>query len=232
MLIIALGHFKSCEGLVVQGFSPVEFFFILSGFLIYKSAQKHPQLSVLEYTGNKVKRFFPKYFTALVLCTIIHFVSYRHNGLTEDLFSFSQCFISEALFLQAIGFLQSNINYPCWYLSVLVIGGAFVFAVIKYNSRLATNIVLPCIVLFSYTLLFTRYDTIEQWGSIGIISLPLLRGISGMSLGAILSSIETESICPPKEKVLAGYRGCRILYCLELFHFHWENPIPIGRAVL
>ena len=190
LLVIALGHFNSCEGLMVQGFSPVEFFFVLSGFFIYKSVQKHPQLSVYEYTLNKVKRFFPEYFTALFICTIIHFYSYWHNGMKEDTIMFLQSFISEAMFLQGTGFLPGNINYPCWYLSVLIIGGAFVFAVIKYINKQAITILLPCVVLFSYTLLFTQFDTIEQWGSLRFISLPLLRGIAGMSLGAVIGSVE------------------------------------------
>lgn len=55
--IICLWHCRELAPWLNHGYLAVEFYFILSGFLIYNSFKRHPQIGVQDYTLRKIKRF-------------------------------------------------------------------------------------------------------------------------------------------------------------------------------
>ena len=57
MLIICLWHYQGPSGIFSHGYLGVEFFFILSGILIYQSVSKPSPIKPLDYTTKKSKDF-------------------------------------------------------------------------------------------------------------------------------------------------------------------------------
>lgn len=187
MMIICLWHFDSCVGLFHHGYIPVDFFFILSGFLMYNSAKKKDCLSVGDYTYKKIKRFYPEYLIVLLLFWTLHLVSKCIGGDKIVFLDLFVGFLSELTFLQQVGIATGAINVSCWYLSVLVWGGALVYSLIKHYHRFSIAFLFPIIIVLVYTAIFSCGNSVECWINYGPFHMPLWRGIADMCLGCILN---------------------------------------------
>ena len=183
MTIIALWHFGRINPFT-HGYIAVDFFFILSGYFIYRSCIKH-KYDVLEFTVAKLKRFYPEYIIVFAVAFIMKLqILLRNNDFITVLFNA----ISEGLLINGIGIFAGSVNPPSWYVSVLLIGGGILYSVLFYNRKLALSVIFPLFLLFSYTYLLGFNGSIEQFATVGFVCQPLLRGMAGMSLGVILSA--------------------------------------------
>lgn len=69
--VICLWHFHSYATWIKHGYIAVEFFFMLSGFYLYKSYKKHPEVGGLDYTMHRVKKFLPPFLIAYLLLLLL-----------------------------------------------------------------------------------------------------------------------------------------------------------------
>ena len=179
ILIAWHGGFK----FFAHGYLVVEFFFILSGFFLYISFIKKNK-GTLQYTEDKIKRTYIEYFLACMfmffLVVLQALVNNRNVFTPENLFKL----ISEILLLQNIGIFNGGFNTPLWYFSVLIWGGGILYSLLKYNRHLMVNVLLPLYVLFFYTYIFNKQDSIECWER-EVFYIPMLRGLADMSVGII-----------------------------------------------
>ena len=182
MTIIAIWHFGRINPFT-HGYIAVDFFFILSGFLIYRSYIKN-KYDALEYTIAKLKRFYLEYIIVFIIAFFMKLrILLRDNDIITVLFDA----ISEGTLIHSVGIYGGNVNPPSWYVSVLLIGGGLLYSVLYYNRRLAVSIIFPLFVLFSYTYLLGVNGSIELFATVGFVSHSLLRGMAGMALGIVLS---------------------------------------------
>ena len=190
MLIICIWHYQSTEALA-HGYMAVEFFFMLSGVLMFFSANKEEALGTFEYTMKKVKRFAPDCLLLIVYVNLRHMILPALLGRKELDVSWLLQALPESLFLQNIGIYTGGVNFPMWYVSVLLFGGAFVYALLRFDKRLTVSIILPMIVLVGYTYIFSmdKRGRIDSFDLHGGIYTPMLRGVCGMSLGVVLGYI-------------------------------------------
>lgn len=190
MLIICIWHYQSTEALV-HGYMAVEFFFMLSGVLMFFSANKEEALGTFEYTMKKVKRFAPDCLLLIVYVNLRHMILPALLGRKELDVSWLLQALPESLFLQNIGIYTGGVNFPMWYVSVLLFGGAFVYALLRFDKRLTVSIILPMIVLVGYTYIFSmdKRGRIDSFDLHGGIYTPMLRGVCGISLGVVLGYI-------------------------------------------
>ena len=190
MLIICIWHYQSTEALA-HGYMAVEFFFMLSGVLMFFSANKEEALGTFEYTMKKVKRFAPDCLLLIVYVNLRHMILPALLGRKELDVSWLLQAQPESLFLQNIGRYTEGVKFPMWYVSVLLFGGAFVYALLRFDKRLTVSIILPMIVLGGYTYIFCmdKRGRIDSFDSHGGIYTPMLRGVCGISLGVVLGYI-------------------------------------------
>lgn len=207
MLILAIWHFNEIN-IFTHGYLIVEFYFILSGFLLYKSLIKH-QKGVLQYTYDKMKRFYPQYVIALLLMLILSITHQIINKSEDDYLNTIFKALTELFFIQEAGFFHGGFNYPTWYISVLLIGGGLIYSLTIYNKRLATNLILPIAIITIYTYFFNKNSSLEHWSKIGGLYEPLLRGIGGISIGVLLSHFS--SIPTGKEIINQNHTVINIL---------------------
>ena len=183
--IIAFWHFPMLsKEWLKSGYIVVEFFFILSGFLLYQSSRK--PIDTIEYTKNRLSKFWLK----TVVITII--ISLANGSITFDcLNNFLQYSAEVLLLLVYVVPFDKNIqldNGPIWYLTVLIWGGAFIYAIIKTFTK-KQKLILAVICFVCYTIVLNHsYDLNDVWA----YPLPLLRGLAGISLGCILNYIVNE----------------------------------------
>lgn len=190
MLMICIWHYQGTK-VLAHGYMAVEFFFILSGVLMFFSSNKEYALGTLDYTMKKVKRFAPDCLLLIAYVNLRHMILPVLLGRKELDVSWLLQALPESLFLQNIGIYTGGVNFPMWYVSVLLFGGAFVYALLRFDKRLTVSIILPMIVLVGYTYIFSmdKRGRIDSFDLHGGIYTPMLRGVCGMSLGVVLGYI-------------------------------------------
>lgn len=168
-----------------SGYLVVEFFFILSGYLLMDSFLRKPKTAT-QYTIDKLKRVYLEYFIALCFAFLYFGVLpdliVRHSISIESIFKF----ISEALLIQNVGIFNGGFNYPMWYFCVLIVGGYFLYYLISCNKNLAIHFLIPIISLATLTYLCNLQNTFENFETQGVFYIPLFRGIAEMGIGIIL----------------------------------------------
>ncbi len=203
-LIIVWHHLQSHLDFVVikSGYICVEMFFIISGFFLYKNFV-NKEKSALEYTTSRIKKFYTIYIIGLVMMFII----------SEFNFEKIPQFIVEATMLQGTGIVSSwggNINGPCWYFSVMIISGYFIYSLLKYNKDRFIKFEAPIIIMLTYTMMNGR---LEDWDKILFFYIPLWRGLAAMCIGTIIAYfVESNQF----EKFKDFWRGRKVLlYIIE-----------------
>lgn len=203
---ISLMHFSNSYFKSTPYFSNAyigtEFFFLISGFMIMKSADSH-QMSAFTFTGQRVKKLYPHYlFAFLLLFLLSAFTS--NTGILPQLRSlFTYAF--ELLFLQASGLKCFGLlNYPAWYVSALLIAGFFIYALIRLHKKLYLTIIAPLAVIATYSFFSANIGSLDLWGGNQFLNLSdaVTRGFAAMSLGTLsyeLSKYICEKHYTPKK---------------------------------
>lgn len=193
-LIIILHHTELFYGVLNRGYIAVEFFFITSGFFLYHSYINNPEVDTKHYFIKRARRLYPEYWFAFLILLIarlcMHSVPYTHWYSP----------LLELSLLQNVGIPLENaaMNYPCWYLSVLLFGGTVIYIFLRKLSKRNFNIAAVGIVICTYAYLISQSPDIEQWGTAGFVFyLPFWRGMADMMIGIIIYQL-------PKPKKILG----------------------------
>lgn len=111
-------HHLEVVSFLKHGYLAVEFFFVLSGFLLYQSLENR-RMSPTEYLTSRLKKFYPEYFFAMIVYIFYLVITAGccDYQLLKNIFLSS---ISEVFLLQNMGIWGGGNNYPLWYLSILV----------------------------------------------------------------------------------------------------------------
>lgn len=167
----------------------VELFFIISGLFLYKSFTVNKNDNEISYTKKRLKKLYPHY---LLSFAILYLLLLFKNAITSNINIENFLFVplSEIFMISKVGIFNKIINYPTWYLSVVIVGGYFIYYLLKNNHEKFIKFTGPLIILASYTLINSLTNgTIEIWDNVLIFCIPLLRGTSDMIIGCILGAI-------------------------------------------
>ena len=192
-LLVASFHFLRLYGINTGWYISVEFFFVVSGFLLIYSCDKKRQngtaVSPWQYTKHRLGKLYPHYlFTFLLsfgMYSILLFPTFR--GKLQALFEAS----FEMVGIQMIGLnLEIYYNIVAWYVSALLIVGYFIYYLLTNHRKMYVQFIVPLSVILIYSYYYRIYTGMEMWGdSIGFFQHDaLLRAIAGMNMG-ILSYI-------------------------------------------
>jgi len=172
-----------------SGYLFVELFFILSGFFLYKNFSTNKNDNELDYTKKRIKKLYPHYILSFVAIYLFYVIIniFTHSNPSDNLLFIP---LPEIFMLNSIGIFKGNFNASTWYLSVMIVGGYFIYYLLRNNSNKFIRFTGPLIILGSYTLINSTLDgKIESWDNILIFCLPLLRGTADMIIGCILGVI-------------------------------------------
>lgn len=181
-IIIVIHHSGYFYGVLNRGYIAVEFFFITSGYFLYRTYETNKTVNTLAYFKKRAYRLYPEYWFAFAVIFIT--LSAMHSLPYKDWYSP----IIEFLMLQNIGIPGLSVmNYPCWYLSVLMVGGTLVYFLLYKLSRKYFNIVAVVIIAMTYLYLIIHSSDIEQWNTVGyVIYIPFWRGMADMLIGTLI----------------------------------------------
>lgn len=197
--LIMIYHFDNKYGistrfnLTIGWYIGVEFFFIVSGYLLYD------QLPVLAekchsgwaYFVYRFKKLYPYYLGAFLLSLISCYIT---GGISvKDVVRVFLNKYFELFALHGIGLDEgwSNLNNTSWYFSIMLISGLIIYhCLLKWEDNFV-NFVSPLIIIVCFSYLYRNMDGIGAVVQIDGLynNQPLMRGLAGMCLGIMAKKL-------------------------------------------
>lgn len=196
-LIIVLHHSRSLVGdnrcLFLGGSLSVEFFFIVSGYLMMASIEKASAAGgmaiplgkeTLKFLARKLSALLPELVIAQTFAWLFTCFSMRKSvsgGLLLLVDSFWDLCLA-----RMTGLLAGKMNGCTWYLSSMLLCMAILYPLLRRFKDMMVHVVLPLVVLLGMGFLCQQYGTPRdpsKW--IGWTFKGNIRALSELSLGVI-----------------------------------------------
>ena len=181
-LILHLHYYAWTEGKTGGFYLAVEFFFIVSGYLLAKDLFDKEKLrwEISTFVKNKISRYYPAYVSALIIMSVPSLV---HGHLDPIRFLVS-------LFGLQIFNLSVTINTPDWYIIVLFwlsISMFILFKTIPDKSRVVVIKIAGIIAILLLRVIIRDRGNIDIWG-MNKYYIPdgVIRGTIDIWLGFVL----------------------------------------------
>lgn len=189
----------------------VEFFFVLSGYLLMQHYDNNPDESTLQYIWKRVTRLYPEYLVAFLIMSIIKSI---YSGL--NIFKIIIPNWLELLMLQSIGTnVFPYVNNPAWYVSALLIVSYFTIYLLHNYKKHFLCFIAPATLLIAFSYMYRKYERLEVFyhtdGMMG--NTALIRAAIGLTLG-IYAYIISKNY---REEFLKIKGGIRVFIELVLF---------------
>ena len=143
----------------------------------------------IRYFINRLKALYPDYIIAfIIICAI---------GLPLGIFTFPPItnFIAEILMIQNIGIVNGGMNYPAWYISVLITASPIVYLMLRTMNKKAYTITAIILVLAIFIPYIIICKKLEWWDNIYYIICPVwFRGFAELLLGTLLAKLSDKQI--------------------------------------
>ena len=198
-----------CRGLLGEyswvfdgGWIGVEFFFIVSGYLMVASATKSEVRSLsknnkeelgtetVQFLWRKLKKLLPYIIISfIVACAVICIVRNYNplNALTLIVYALPQLML---IFESGIYFRASMPNVVLWYLSAMFIAMLILYPILRKNINTFTHIIAPIIFLLSIGYISCTYGHLDVWGQwTGFTTTGIIRALGEISLGCCCYAI-------------------------------------------
>lgn len=188
--LIAFYHFDnsyvltSYLGIRNAWYIAVEFFFIVSGYLLYNNLDG---LAVtckkgISYFAKRYRKIYPFYLGSFLLCFVLY-VYVTGERVIDILVTH----VFELFCMQGIGLNVGwvYLNDTAWYISVMLIAGFIIYhCLVKWKDTFI-HFAAPIIVMISYSYIY-RYrcslDAVLETEGL-FLNQALMRGLAGMCLG-------------------------------------------------
>lgn len=202
-------------GLALGWYIGVEFFFIVSGYLLYANldvlAEKYR--SGPAYLWYRYRKIYPCYLVSFILCFVFLFLTEKDFSIFNMIKALSNHFF-EVFALQGIGLDErwTYINNTGWFISILFICDFLIYhCLVKWRDTFV-NFVAPIIIIVSFSFLYRNMHGIggavqttgfyENWA--------LMRGLADMCLGILAVRFNS---------VLAGVKNRKALKTAGILGF-------------
>ena len=191
-LLIIMLHCGYTQG----GYIGVEFFFLVSGFLLAKSYYGNDQTSILQYVKKRFLRLYPMYLIAIII-----FIA-----LLSSLEFYSQDFSGRLLFLRIIDNLVTNwksvlmlqlfgsgaitINAPAWYVVALFWVSLGYYILMKILPKKAFNVIVAITSAAVLIYCFIFIGHLDLWEEKTLfVSQGIFRAYAEIGLGILLFNL-------------------------------------------
>lgn len=178
-------------GLFQRGAFAVEFFFLVSGYFMARTAERTETVSfddTISFLVRKVKSFLPYYVGAVLIHLVVFRLILCHTSF-YDLVTGAVQFIPEILFLQMGGFAtESIINVPAvWYLSTMLLSMLILYPfTVKFKRSYGIVFLILAIFGIGYLVrIHNGFIVVYRTNDCGLLYDGMLRGLCETALGAV-----------------------------------------------
>lgn len=211
-VIIMLFHSGNIQGVNGQifpsGAFAVEFFFIISGFLMMASIERsmasHNTITIGKETFLFIKRkvvaIYPEIVLSWLFSIVIYAVAKDMNGrqiLDQALKS-----LGDVLLIKSTGLNLGSVNGLVWYISSMLLVMAILYPLIKKRKDMMLYVVLPVGALLALGYLCQEAGTLrkpDQW--LGMFTRGLPRAFAEISIGAVCYPVVQKLMRLPLSKL-------------------------------
>lgn len=195
-IVIVLFHARNFTKIhtrpFINGAIMVEFFFLVSGYLMVASLLKYEKRkqegeaipvgkTTFSYILHKVAGMCPEYYVAMIIGFLVTHVVGRDGKVVKDLLSS----IWDVFFLSMGGFTGYHANGATWYISAMLLAMLVLVPVCLKNRDLFLYVIAPVVGIFSMGVLYQNNGYLagpERWQ--GFYMKGLLRALGELCLGA------------------------------------------------
>lgn len=201
-IIVVLYHSKYIDVVAAggkifpYGYLAVEFFFMVSGYLMAKSSVKYDVArvgkSTFDFVMKKLKSIYPyflfSFVSAFAVRQVIFFVKTDHSII--DFCKDAVLATSEALMLMKSGVEFGTIyNGPTWYIGAMLFAMAILFPILLKHRDWYLNIGSLVIAIFGYALSYQEKGHLNYLDWSGWTTMSIIRAIAGVSLGCFVFAL-------------------------------------------
>ena len=196
LFAIVIAEFHLGTGLFMNGRIAVDGFFMISGYLMMRSAEKNPYV-VGELGSSSIRFLFRKYislftvlFPAVILSSIVNAIS--RSMTVWDYFKNMPLLLFEIIPLNTAGFRGWYVVGISWYLSSMFIALALLYPICQRFKSSGVLIFCLLTTVLGYGLLSGLYGNIAVGSAFidgSILHTGVIRGLAGCSLGCIIFEI-------------------------------------------
>lgn len=169
----------------------VEFFFILTGFLLMRRFRRDPRESAMRMVGHKLKGVYPYYFLSLTLLLAARSIANGTNFLKNTLNNIGDFFLLQNL-LRAKNY--AVVNTHLWFIPAMIFACAIIWLLLQRSEKAMTTCLIPIGAAVVYASIIVRLGNIANAASgflhIGgdkglLIDLMSLRALAGVGIGVL-----------------------------------------------
>lgn len=182
-------HYKNTNFGFLYGSIAVEFFFIVSGYLLAKKALT---MQYIQYVGettknyilNKIKKIFPYLLFSFIIGFIVTNI-YGNYTKSQNINS-----VFDLFFMYCSGIKYVSMIPIVWYLSAMLIADIILFPLIYKYKENYIYIICPIVIFLLAGYLSHNYGQltkVQDW--MGITTVGTLRGMLTMNIGALMYTI-------------------------------------------
>lgn len=174
------------------GYIGVDFFFILSGFLLHHTRTSplprsiQPAYSAYAYTWKRMKKFSFHYLLSILMLMIYRAITRQWNLLDWMHSLYHSKY--EFLMFQMGGVKFERINTPVWYISALVLIGFFVYYLLEKNEDIFIGLIAPASILLGIAYFVNANGGTQGSGSAewnGLFLKAWIRAFMELSIGVL-----------------------------------------------
>ena len=166
----------------------VEAFFALSGFFLARNASVN-RPRVIDYEIKEIKKLYPKYLVAFFIAFAVSIITSNEPLPIMKIPRLIWAALPEITLTQMTGLWDSstyNIGGAAAYISVLLVCSPIIVYLIRDHTKIFVNIVGPCAVVAGYSRILYLNGNLSQWNAYdGFVTMGVIRGMAGISLGAL-----------------------------------------------
>lgn len=186
--IVMTLHYQYLLG--TNAYMAVDFFFLLSGFVLAHAYFSRPSLNLFSFVQARFARLYPLHFVTFVVTVILYLIVGIEFTDGE--------FVLHLLMLHNLGLgpPRAGLNYPAWSISVefwvnVAIGLIVVLASARALSLKSRNAILLAIAAVCYcVLLLTRGNLYAFYQDLApLVNYGVLRGLGSIAVGVVLYDV-------------------------------------------
>ena len=185
--VIMLLHLFNQYGHSTGWYIGVEFFFVVSGWLLAKDVDTKDR-SPYMYTWHRLKRLYPEYIAAFIPAAAC-FIYSRNYNIKEAINWIGTKGLREILMIHYWSWFDNSLmaNVATWYISVMLLAGLLLYCCLKQFPKLTKELLIPIVAVSFITYSYRMVGNMSGDDVCGMFyHVRFFRGLSEMGIGCLI----------------------------------------------